>query len=235
MAKSVTQRIREMSWQDLAGLMSDERRPELERMYRSLRIIYGQRKASFERADIKSYAIRAYEYTPSGKEGYEPVKRIIPPMKKMSNARLYGEVMSLKKFLEAETSTVAGAEEVYRRQDLRLFGADSSGEPAGRLSQDERDFLWDRFEDFRDTSNFGTSSQVQSAILDIMEAPTPGQVADSSDLTEEEKANMKLLPPVGQMNRKQWEEMIKEAITKRNEEMLANELYVSIFSALGQM
>lgn len=135
--KSITQKVLEMSIEDIT-LQS---KSTLIKYYKSMRTALGKRMKTFREEGEVSYAYDAYE------RGFK--KEI--PMKtyEMTQGRLQKEVLRLKKFFEAETSTVSGAKEIHRRQDVMIFGAiPGTNIPNRTMSAEERKEFWDLYDEW---------------------------------------------------------------------------------------
>lgn len=75
----------------------------------------------------------------------------------------------IQEFFRAKTSSVSGAREVMRDQDIRLFGKDSRGRPIYRMTKDERTRFWSDYEEFLNQHPqwSGKSYRVQEAISEL--------------------------------------------------------------------
>lgn len=181
MAKPAWKKLIEMSDYELSRLQSN--RTELERIFKSARRAYAQRKAQFKKEKIWSPAMDVYENIRSGKEGEPSVLREFPEIEKMSPQRLLHEVTALKKFFSARTSTVSGAIQVGRETVNRIFGEDTSVD----LSQEQLKELWRVFEAWNSTQyqmnhpNFG-SNRLQVIIGNLVTGRAPTQFDDFNDL-----------------------------------------------------
>lgn len=135
--KTITQKVLEMSIEDIT-LQS---KSTLIKYYRSMRTALGKRMKTFREEGEFSYAYDVYV------RGFK--KEI--PMKtyEMTQGRLQKEVIRLKKFFEAETSTISGAKEIHRRQDVMIFGAiPGTNIPNRIMSAEERKEFWDLYDEW---------------------------------------------------------------------------------------
>lgn len=186
MAKPAWKKLIEMSDIELSRLQSN--RTELEKIFKSARRAYAQRRAQFDREGIWSPAMDVYENIRSGVEGEPSVKREFPDIEKMSPQRLFHEVTALKKFFMSRTSTVSGAIQVGRETVNRIFGEGTSVEP----TQDQMRELWRVFEAWNTTSyqmehpNYG-SNRLQVIIGNLVVGQAPKEFSDFNDLGLAEK------------------------------------------------
>ena len=58
------------------------------------------------------------------------------------------ELQAYKKFFGAKSSTVKGAREIMRQQDVRIFGSDASGKPLQRMTRTQRENFWSLYDEF---------------------------------------------------------------------------------------
>ena len=121
-------------------------------------------KSAFIRANEYSYALSAYYR--------ELEKRTKTDINEMSRFRLISEIASFQKFKKSDTASVSGARKVYREQDIRIFGKDSSGRPLGSMNRYEREQFWQIYEEwekiYRSAHPDLSSSQVQMNLADFM-------------------------------------------------------------------
>ena len=158
--KSLTETIIEMTPEDI----STKDISELRRYYKALRTTIGKRRSAFDKADLYSYAIEGYDKSVAQNPNI--------PLKKMTINRLRREVMYAIKALTGETSTVAGAREVYREQDIRIFGQiPGTNLPEYTMSKAERKAYWDEYDEWRGNKDIQAlaleSDQQQTALADI--------------------------------------------------------------------
>ena len=163
--KSVTQKVLEMSEEDI----SKQNKSTLAKYYKSMRSALGKRMKTFREAGEFSHAYNVYER--------EFKKEIPMKVSEMTQGRLQKEVVRLKKFFEAETATVEGAEEVNRRQDIMIFGAiPGTNIPNRTMSEDERKEYWNLYEEWYNQEYKKhpelQSSEIQNILADLMFAGT---------------------------------------------------------------
>lgn len=163
--KSITQKVLEMSDKDI----SQQNKSTLMKYYKSMRTALGKRMKTFREAGEFSHAYNVYER--------EFKKEIPMKTSEMTQGRLQKEVTRLKKFFESETSTVEGAEEVNRRQDVMIFGAiPGTNIPNRTMSVTERKEYWDLFDEWYaqeyETHPKLQSSEIQNTLADLMYADT---------------------------------------------------------------
>ena len=163
--KSVTQKVLEMSIEDIG----QKNKSTLAKYYKSMRSALGKRMKTFREAGEFSHAYNVYER--------EFKKEIPMKVSEMTQGRLQKEVVRLKKFFEGETSTVEGAQEVNRRQDVMIFGAiPGTNIPNRTMSVTERKEYWDLFDEWYaqeyETHPKLQSSEIQNTLADLMYADT---------------------------------------------------------------
>lgn len=163
--KSITQKVLEMSTQEI----SQQNEKTLRKYYKSMRTALGKRMKTFEKADEFSYAFQRYER--------ETKKEIPMKITEMGENRLRKEVFRLKQFFEAETSTVSGAQEVHRKQDISIFGAiPGTNIPNRTMSSTEREQYWNLYEQWykQEYENYPQlqSGEIQNTLADLMFADT---------------------------------------------------------------
>lgn len=163
--KSITQKVLEMSIEDIG----QQNKSTLEKYYKSMRSALGKRMKTFREAGEFSHAYNVYER--------EFKKEIPMKVSEMTQGRLQKEVVRLKKFFEGETSTVEGAQEVNRRQDVMIFGAiPGTNIPNRTMSVTERKEYWDLFDEWYaqeyETHPKLQSGEIQNTLADLMYAGT---------------------------------------------------------------
>ena len=159
--KSVTQKVLEMSIEDIG----QQNKSTLAKYYKSMRSALGKRMKTFREAGEFSHAYNVYER--------EFKKEIPMKVSEMTQGRLQKEVVRLKKFFEGETSTVEGAQEVNRRQDVMIFGAiPGTNIPNRTMSVTERKEYWRLFDEWYaqeyETHPKLQSSEIQNTLADLM-------------------------------------------------------------------
>ena len=163
--KSITQKVLEMSIEDIG----QQNKSTLAKYYKSMRSALGKRMKTFREAGEFSHAYNVYER--------EFKKEIPMKVSEMTQGRLQKEVVRLKKFFEGKTSTVEGAQEVNRRQDVMIFGAiPGTNIPNRTMSVTERKEYWDLFDEWYaqeyETHPKLQSSEIQNTLADLMYADT---------------------------------------------------------------
>ena len=159
--KSITQKVLEMSIEDIG----QQNKSTLAKYYKSMRSALGKRMKTFREAGEFSHAYNVYER--------EFKKEIPMKISEMTQGRLQKEVVRLKKFLESETSTVEGAQEVNRRQDVMIFGAIPGTDiPNRTMSADERKEYWNLYDEWYNQEYKKhpelQSSEIQNILADLM-------------------------------------------------------------------
>lgn len=172
MAKPIWKKLTEMTAEEIGKLQSNQNRAELEKIFKSTRRSFAQRRSALIQAGVWSPALSAYE---SGID--TPIKN----PEKMSPQRLYHETIKLKKFFEAETSTVAGAMQHKRNVENRLFG-----ESSVELTQEQHRELWRVYDEWQKAyqvsySKYG-SNQTQRVIGNLITGDVPNQFSDFNEL-----------------------------------------------------
>ena len=159
--KSITQKVLEMSIEDIG----QQNKSTLAKYYKSMRSALGKRMKTFREAGEFSHAYNVYER--------EFKKEIPMKVSEMTQGRLQKEVVRLKKFFEGETSTVEGAQEVNRRQDVMVFGTiPGTNMPNRTMSLGERQEYWDLYDEWYaqeyETHPKLQSSEIQNTLADLM-------------------------------------------------------------------
>ena len=159
--KSITKKVLEMSDKDI----SQQNKSTLAKYYKSMRSALGKRMKTFSEAGEFSHAYNVYER--------EFKKEIPMKVSEMTQGRLQKEVTRLKKFFESETSTVKGAEEVNRRQDVMIFGEiPGTNIPNRTMSADERKEYWNLYDEWYNQEYKKhpelQSSEIQNILADLM-------------------------------------------------------------------
>lgn len=172
MATPVWKKLVKMTAEEIGKLQSNQNRSELEKIFKSARRSFAQRRSALIRAGVWSPALSAYE---SG------IDAEIKSPQKMSPQRLYHETVKLKKFFEAETSSVEGAKEHKRNVEARLFGTGSV-----ELTQEQHKELWRVYDEWQKAyqvsySKYG-SNQTQRAIGNLITGDVPNEFSDFNEL-----------------------------------------------------
>ena len=172
MATPVWKKLIKMTSEEIGKLQSNQNRSELEKIFKSARRSFAQRRFALIRAGVWSPALSAYE---SG------IDAELKHPEKMSPQRLYHETVKLKKFFEAETSTVAGARQHKSNVEERLFGTDSV-----ELTQEQHKELWRVYDEWQKAyqvsySKYG-SNQTQRAIGNLITGDVPNEFSDFNEL-----------------------------------------------------
>lgn len=129
-------------------------------------------------------------YSPAADVLWQKTQFKNPPTSKMSRNQVLGELFTHQAFHNAKTSTVSGAREVQREQDIRLFGETSSGKPKKRMTIKQRIKFWAIYEEFQRTFKnaeylYG-SNRIQQALASMMKGNRirSENTIDSEDLNE---------------------------------------------------
>lgn len=138
MAKKVTtgevQRFKNLSQNDIANLS----RTQAQDLLRSMRQAFKQREKTLGNTWSPARdAMTNY---------YDKHEQKAPSRTRKDSA--IAELKRLNQFFNAKTSTVKGAREVMREQDLRIFGEGKDGKPAQRLTRAQRDLMWSGYQEF---------------------------------------------------------------------------------------
>lgn len=114
---------------------------EIKSMLSQARSLFKLRLVLFKKSKNTPYS-PAIEYMESYyEEGY-------PKIRKISRNRALSELFQIQSFFKARTSTVRGAREYIKKQDIRIFGADKKGKPLGTLTRDQRARFWSVYNEF---------------------------------------------------------------------------------------
>lgn len=139
--KTKAQEISEIPLEEIMLLRGEPGMDILRGYVRTLRSSYKRRILSFRKKDLISHAQIALEGSlPPGKQ---------PGLKEMSRNQLLLEFFRYSKFFKDQTSSEKGIKEVNKAQDVRIFGANSRGDPKRTMSNDEREEYWRLYEEFK--------------------------------------------------------------------------------------
>lgn len=139
--KSITyEEIRKLSPTELSKMSKSQ----LADLIRRVRVKNQTRLEQLERASSV--------YSPAAEKmaGFYETNGERPPSK-MTRNQMLGELFASQSFHSAQTSTVAGARKVAREQDIRIFGAKSSGAPKARMTLEQRAKFWAIYDEFTRT------------------------------------------------------------------------------------
>lgn len=145
------QRFKNMSINDIERLS----RPQAQELLRQMRQAFQQREKTLGRDRVDSEGNRMGTWSPAAEsmEKYYDNREIKSPSRERKDTAI-AELKRLNNFFNAKTSTVRGAREVMREQDLRIFGEKENafgkrtGQPAQRLTRAQRDFMWSGYQEF---------------------------------------------------------------------------------------
>lgn len=145
------QRFKNLSQNDIESLS----RTQAQDLLRSMRQAFQQREKTLGRDRIDSEGNRMGTWSPAAEsmEKFYENREIKSPSRTRKDSAV-AELKRLNNFFNAKTSTVRGAREVMRQQDLRIFGEKENafgkptGQPAQRLTRQQRDFMWSGYQEF---------------------------------------------------------------------------------------
>lgn len=164
MAKQKTNRFprkqfASMSYNDIKAL----NRSEAQTLLAMARKEYQKQAESFER-NRKTVYSHAYELT----KNYYKYKRLKPPSKtKVSDAK--SELEHLRKFFEADSSTIKGAKQIIREQSARIFGTYDDGKNRYTMSAAQAAEFWATYLEYR-SMNPGDTTKDSNRIQEIIGA-----------------------------------------------------------------
>lgn len=136
------QSIRDLDAAEVGKMSESEIKDILEKARKK----YDVRKKSLKRVEKKTFS-PALEKMESY---YSEVGRA--PVSELSRNRAFNELFNIQAFFRSKTSDVKGAEEVARKQDIQLFGADKIGRAKHRMTTAERTKFWDLYDEFTNYS-----------------------------------------------------------------------------------
>ncbi len=132
----------------IAGLdpveLSRLSRKEMENLLTDAREIYQKKSWIFQRnPDVYSYS---YERL---RDKYE-TKRYGKPLKNTTRNQAFNEILSVSDFLKSKSSTIKGAKDIAREQDIRIFGRakGKANRAKHRLTREERELLWSAYDEY---------------------------------------------------------------------------------------
>ena len=142
---------------------------ELSRYVNILRRGLDIRKKQIEKAGEYSYALDKLK---NSKLKNVPASQIGKgrSLKDRRNLLLQ-EIARYQAVFESETSTVEGIKAINREQDARIFGVDETGQPKGKMSNEERREFWSLYEEYEKfdptfSSKYG-SDTTQRVVADL--------------------------------------------------------------------
>lgn len=126
---------------------------------------YKRRIGSFRRKGLISYAQISFEASYP-----DNIKKV--PIKDLSRNQLILEIARYQHFFNSATSNEKGIIQVNREQDKRIFGTDKRGFPLKTMSQEEREFYWNFYDEFKNQypewSTQPFSETVQQSLADAV-------------------------------------------------------------------
>ena len=145
------QRFKNLSQNDIENLS----RTQAQDLLRSMRQAFQQREKTLGRDRIDSEGNRMGTWSPAAEsmEKFYENREIKSPSRTRKDSAV-AELKRLNNFFNSKTSTVRGAREVMKQQDLRIFGEKENafgkptGQPAQRLTRAQRDFMWSGYQEF---------------------------------------------------------------------------------------
>lgn len=173
------QRFKNLSQNDIESLS----RTQAQDLLRSMRQAFQQREKTLGRDRVDSTGERMGTWSPAAEsmEKFYDNREIKSPSRTRKDSAI-AELKRLNNFFNAKTSTVSGAREVMRQQDIRIFGekldefGKPTGKPAQRFTRKQRDFMWAGYEEFltgADTAaiasrNYKMRQQAAGAVIKSM-------------------------------------------------------------------
>lgn len=146
-----------MTYSDIKSLKRDE----AQTLLALARKEYNRQAAIFEKNSKTVYS-HAYELT----KNYYKYKRLQPPSKtKVADAK--SELEHLRKFFEADSSTVKGAKQLVKEQSARIFGTDEAGKNRYTMSSSQAAEFWAVYNEYRSlhpTDTTKDSNRIQQII-----------------------------------------------------------------------
>lgn len=144
MARKITySRLKSMSETEISKLSTKD--GSAQEMLRQFREKFRYREKTFNRAgkNVYSPALEKMEdyYDRNGERSPE----------KMTIHQIRSELFHIQEFFKSKTGDVKGAREVMREQDIRIFGENTRGNPARRMTIEERTKFWSVYEEFLST------------------------------------------------------------------------------------
>lgn len=137
----------------------------------------------------KKYETRVGQFDKQGKYFYSYARTKMddyysevgkPSIKKISRNRAMAELFRLQEFFNSKSSTVKGARDVNREQDIRIFGIDDNGKPIKKMTSEQRKAYWTLYEEFTNQHPnyeyiYGSNS-IQQYLGDyVLNVPTKGE------------------------------------------------------------
>lgn len=118
--------------------------PELRQLLRGARQLFNAQEKTFQRQkNLYSHALDKMQtyYDETGKSN----------VNSMRVNKMRSELFRLQEFFDSKSSTVPGARKIAIEQDRRIFGEDSKGKPARRMTMEQREKFWAAYTEFQNT------------------------------------------------------------------------------------
>lgn len=145
----ISQTLVNMASSDIKSLKAKEAKA----MVREAREAIAKATAALEKASYTKTGKQSPTFYSSAYEnlsewiGEHFKTRSIAPSK-LKRVDAVAELQAYKKFFGAKSSTVAGAREIMKQQDARIFGVDASGKPLKRMTRTQRENFWSLYDEF---------------------------------------------------------------------------------------
>lgn len=178
---------RKQAWETIRDLTMDEislmSTEKMRQMLTTARRAASYRLGVIRRAGEFSYAAQQYIYESEAQEksrrskGLKTKAQIFKTSpSKMSRNQMMFQLVRINSFFNAETSSIAGIRSVNARQDARIFGTDSEGNPRMTMDDETRKKFWAVYEEaYKDSATMSSivstkygSESVQQMIGDIV-------------------------------------------------------------------
>lgn len=151
MARKISSKAQEAAVKRITEMTKSEIRKmtakEAKELLGAVRQEVNERMEKLGRASSKNFYSAEYEHQKDWISDHFESQKKSPSRLRREEA--VAELQRARDFLNAKSSTVAGAREIIRQQDERIFGInEKTGKPNARLTRDQREMFWDLYDEF---------------------------------------------------------------------------------------
>lgn len=226
--KTFAEKIAETPVDEFSSMTESELKSEVKRG----RFAVSRRLGSFKRAGLESAA--AIQYFDTGKLRRDKTPEVNratlakvardTKVGDMSRNQALMELARIQAFFRSKTSTVKGQQEVNRRQDIAIFGADEKGNPIDTMSNEERTKLWSVYMEYYNQhpetySHTGWSTDIQKMLGTIVKGTPNLDKIDVSQSIENISEALELGIDLDQL------EIVKKWFKRHNKEYTKEEAF----------
>ena len=136
-----SEEIKRLSAKEAKSMLSAARSAMYERLESLAKATYGKKGG-----ESKTFYSAEYERQRDWVSDHFDSLKKAPS--KTNKAEANAELQRYAKFFRAKSSTVAGAREIMKKQDARIFGVDENGNPLDRMTRSQRENFWTLYDEF---------------------------------------------------------------------------------------